>query len=80
MPIKLLNDFILVCCKNYLLILIHGSVKVVIKNKELTTTTTTNKFENHLLSIRAEHQKRIRPNLLPTYNVYHEKFVDVKHI
>jgi hypothetical protein len=29
----------------------------------------TNKFENHLLSIKAEHQKRIRPNLHhPTYN------------
>jgi hypothetical protein len=59
-PIKLINDFILVCFKNYLLILIHGSVKLVIKNEELTITTTTNKFENHLLSIRAEHQKRIR--------------------
>ncbi len=39
------------------------------KNEELMTTTTTNKFENHLLSIKAEHQKRIRPNLYPTYNL-----------
>jgi hypothetical protein len=29
----------------------------------------TNKFENHLLSIKGERQKRIRPNLHhPTYN------------
>ena len=34
--------------------------------------TITNKFENHLLSIKAEHQKRIRPTLHPTYNQHHE--------
>jgi hypothetical protein len=45
------------------------------KNEELTTTT--NKFENHLLSIRAEHQTRIRSNLHPTYNAYHEKIVEL---
>ena len=35
-----------------------------IKNEEhmVATKTITNKFENHLLS-KAEHQKRIRPNL-----------------
>ena len=38
------------------------------KNEEHITTKTTNKFENHLLSIKAEHQKRIRPDLHPTYN------------
>jgi hypothetical protein len=28
----------------------------------------TNKFENHLLSIRDDRQKMIRPNCHPTYN------------
>jgi hypothetical protein len=37
----------------------------------------TNKFENHLLSIKAEHQKRIIPNLHPTYNERHEKIIDL---
>ena len=36
-------------------------------------TKTINKFENHLLSIKDEHQKRIRPNLHPTYNERHQK-------
>ena len=38
------------------------------QNEDITTKTITNQFENHLLSIKAEHQKRIRPNLHPTYN------------
>ncbi len=39
------------------------------KNEEhmMFTNTITNKFENNLLSIKAEHQKRIRLNLHPTY-------------
>jgi hypothetical protein len=37
----------------------------------------TNKFKNHLLSIRAEHQRRIRSNLHPIYNAYHEKIVEL---
>ena len=37
----------------------------------------TNQFENHLLSIKAEHQKRIRPNLHPTYNERHQKIIDL---
>ena len=36
----------------------------------------TNKFENHLLSIKAERQKRIRPNLHPAYNERHEKIIE----
>ena len=32
-------------------------------------TKTIYKFENHLLSIKAEHLKRIQPNLHPTYKV-----------
>ena len=36
-----------------------------------------NKFENHLLSIKAEHQKRIRPNLHPSYNERHQKIIEL---
>ena len=40
-------------------------------------TKTINKFENHLLSIKDEHQKRIRPNFHPTYNERHEKIIEL---
>jgi len=44
----------------------------------VATKTITNKFENHLLSIKAEHQKQIRPNLHhPTYNERHEKVIEL---
>ena len=43
----------------------------------VATDTITNKFENHLLSIKAEHQKRIRPNLHPTYNERHQKIIEL---
>ena len=39
----------------------------------VATKTITNKFENHLLSIKDEHQERIRPNLHPTYNERHKE-------
>ena len=42
-------------------------------NYEDMTTNTINIFENHLISIKDEHQKRIRPNLHPTYNERHQK-------
>jgi hypothetical protein len=43
-----------------------------------TTKTITNKFENQLLSIKAEHQRQIRPNLHhPTYNKRHEKIIEL---
>ena len=42
----------------------------------VATKTITNKFENHLFSIKAEHQKRIRPNLHPTYNERHQNIID----
>ena len=32
---------------------------------------------NHLLSVKDEHQKRIRPNLHPTYNERHEKIIEM---
>jgi hypothetical protein len=49
------------------------------KNEEhmMATNTITNKFENHLLSIKAEHQTRIRPNLHPTYNERHQKIIEM---
>ena len=37
-------------------------------NYEDTATDTVNKFENHLLSIRAERQEMIHPSSHPTYN------------
>jgi hypothetical protein len=46
-------------------------------NEDMTTNTITNKFENHLLSIKTEHQKRIRPNLHPAYNERHEKIIEL---
>ncbi|HEX2409408.1 MAG TPA: hypothetical protein VHJ38_19565, partial [Nitrososphaeraceae archaeon] len=51
-----------------------------IKNEEhmVATKTIINKFENHLLSIKAEHQEQIRPNLHhPTYNERHEKVIEL---
>jgi hypothetical protein len=38
---------------------------------------TTNKFENHLLSIKAEPQKMIHPNSHPTYNERHQKIIEM---
>ena len=37
----------------------------------------TNKFQNHLLSIKDERQKMIRPNCHPTYNERHEKIIEL---
>src|ERR687898_1104830 len=39
--------------------------------------TTTSKFENQLLSIRAERQKMIHPKSHPTYNERHEKIIEI---
>jgi len=35
------------------------------------------KFENYLLSIRAERQEMIRPNCHPTYNQRHQKIIEL---
>ena len=43
----------------------------------VTTKTMTNKFENHLLSIKAEHQKMIHPTSHPTYNERHQKIIEM---
>ena len=37
----------------------------------------TNNFENHLLSIKDERQKMIRPNCHPTYNERHQKIIEL---
>jgi hypothetical protein len=37
----------------------------------------TIKFENHLLSIRDDHQKMIRPNCHPIYNERHQKIIEM---
>src|SRR5215211_2677438 len=37
----------------------------------------TNKFENHLLSIRDERQQLIYPNCHPTYNERHQKIIEI---
>ena len=36
-----------------------------------------NKFEKKLLSIKDEHQKRIRSNLHPTYNERHQEIIEM---
>ena len=49
-------------------------------NKEeehIDTKTITNKFENHLLSIKTEHQKMIHHLSHPTYNERHEKIIEL---
>jgi hypothetical protein len=38
---------------------------------------TANKFENHLLSIKAERQKMIHPKSHPTYNERHQKIIEL---
>ena len=43
----------------------------------VTTKTITNKFENHLLSIKAERQKMIHPNSHPTYNERHQNIIEL---
>ena len=45
--------------------------------EDTATKTITNKFENHLLSIRAERQKMIHPNSHPTYNERHQKIIEM---
>jgi hypothetical protein len=37
----------------------------------------TNKFENHLLSLRDEHQERIHPNSHPIYNDHQQKIIEL---
>ena len=48
-----------------------------VNQNENMTTKTINKFETHLLSIRAERQNMIHPNSHPTYNERHQKIIDM---
>src|ERR687898_1924247 len=49
-----------------------------IKNEEhMVEVNTINKFENHLLSIKAERQKMIHPNSHPTYNERHQMIIEL---
>ena len=41
--------------------------------EKMATNTITNKFENHLLSIKAERQKMIHSNSHPTYKERHQR-------
>ena len=47
------------------------------QNEDITTKTITNKFENHLLSIKDEHQNMIHPNSHPTYNERQQKIIEM---
>ena len=40
-------------------------------------TKTINKFENHLLYIKTEHQEMIHPNSHPTYNERQQKIIEM---
>ena len=45
--------------------------------EDTATKTITNKFENHLLSIRAERQEMIHPSSHPTYNERQQKIIEM---
>ena len=47
-------------------------------NQNEVYKSITNKFENHLLSIRDERQKMIHPNSYPTYNERHQKIIELR--
>ena len=45
--------------------------------EDMTTKTITNKFETHLLSIRAQRQEMINPKSHPTYNERQQKIIEL---
>jgi hypothetical protein len=45
--------------------------------EDMTTKTLTNKFENHMLSIRAERQENIHAKSHPTYNERQQKIIEM---
>ena len=47
------------------------------QNEEHIVTNTITKFENHLLSIRAQRQEMIHPNSHPTYNERQQKIIEL---
>ena len=46
-------------------------------SEDTETKTIINKFENHLLSIRAERQEMIHPSSHPTYNERQQKIIEM---
>ena len=44
---------------------------------QINQNEATNKFENHLLSIKKERQKMIHPNSHTTYNERHQKIMEM---
>jgi hypothetical protein len=48
-----------------------------VNQNEDMTINTINKFENHLLSIRAERQEMIHPKSHPTYNERQQKIIEM---
>ena len=48
-----------------------------VNQNENMTTNTINKFETHLLSIRAERQEMIHPNSHSTYNECQQKIIEL---
>jgi hypothetical protein len=46
-------------------------------NPWINQNEATNKFENHLLSIRDERRTMIHPNSHPTYNERHQKIIEL---
>jgi len=49
----------------------------LVNQNENMTTNTINKFETHLLSIRAERQEMIHPNSHSTYNECQQKIIEL---
>ncbi len=47
------------------------------QNEDMTTKTIINKFENHLLSIRAERQEMIHSSSHPNYNERQQKIIEM---
>ena len=48
-----------------------------VNQNENMTTNTINKFETHLLSIRAERQEMIHPNSHSTYTERQQKIIEL---
>jgi hypothetical protein len=52
-------------------------IKQLNSNKNEEESIIPSKFENHLLSIRAERQEMIHPKSHPTYNDHQQKIIEL---
>jgi len=68
-PIKFINTFFVFALCQILTPLVNQN--------ENMTTNTINKFQTHLLSIRAERQEMIHPNSHSTYNERQQKIIEL---